>query len=93
MGISRAYARALFETPEQGAQERNRTREWRHQYALAYIKKGKGLEKEIERRKDINDQRWGELKATLVKDHHKSKEEEQAPPTKEEVEMQKEVIK
>jgi len=73
LGISTAYGRALFETPEQRAQERNQTREWRHQYALAFIKKGKGLEKEIETRKELNDQRWAEVKAALIKDQHEKK--------------------
>ena len=54
-GLSTAYGRALFETPEQRAQQLNLDREKRHQYALAFIKKGQGLEKEIQRRTEGND--------------------------------------
>jgi len=54
-GLSTAYGRALFETPEQRAQQLNLDREKRHQYALAFIKRGQGLEKEIQRRKEGND--------------------------------------
>jgi hypothetical protein len=34
----------------------NLDREKRHQYALAFIKKGQGLEKEIQRRKEGNEE-------------------------------------
>jgi hypothetical protein len=47
------------------AQHKNNTIEWRHQYALAYLKRGSDLEKELLKRKSENDKRWEELKETL----------------------------
>lgn len=63
--ICRAYSRVIFESPEQAAIKRNNSLEWKHQYALAYLNRGKTLETELLKRKTDNEKKWDEVKFAI----------------------------
>ena len=62
--------------------------EWRYQYALAYIKRGSELEKELLNRKTVNDKLWNDLKESLPhnRKEEKSNEDFVSVPSKKEIE-------
>jgi hypothetical protein len=83
--LALSVGKFLFQTPIQGAQERNLSREREHQYVMALLLKGRDIQsglkdrmepaqKSVEKLKEIREQHRYDLEAELKKKRQQKEE-------------------